>query len=578
MSSLFNVSVNLGGTTQQRIDTGLSAEELRQATEAAVRGATGPLIDRITEISKTLGVTVDAAKTLLKIVGEDANIPDDKLAEALTKVAGLPVDPAAPVGFSTKAIAVSNITIGVPEHFMGRAEELAAIEAALQRDKRCAAVTALHGLRGVGKTVLAVAYAVEHRSEYRATWWVGAQTESTMRADLVALGVKLGWIEADAKEEPALNMVMERLRREGEGILLIFDNAVEDHKVRPYLPRSGAARILITSNSHFWRGIAEPVGIRVWPKDTGADFLIARSGTKEDRSAAEELSEALGGLPLAHEQAGAYCEYLGVSLAEYLRRFKAAPITLLDDEDSASPDYGRTVAKTFALAIDAASERYPAAEPLIVYAAMLAPEPIPLFIFSEAREEFGQELAIAFSGDGLDKAVAALRTFALIEYEPVYGERDPTNSTTTIRLHWLVREVAAGRRVGKAREDFGRALLKAVVRVFPDDILNFPETWPRVRQLDRLALAIVVDAEPTPNAQKLSAYLMNALAIYRLKVFGAYAEAGPLLERALELRSKALGTKHPDTVQSIENLGGQRHAVGDFGAARSLFERALAIR
>ncbi len=88
MSSLFNVSVNLGGTTQQRIDTGLSAEELRQATEAAVRGATGPLIDRITEISKTLGVTVDAAKTLLKIVGEDANIPDDKLAEALTKVAG----------------------------------------------------------------------------------------------------------------------------------------------------------------------------------------------------------------------------------------------------------------------------------------------------------------------------------------------------------------------------------------------------------------------------------------------------------------------------------------------------------
>ena len=40
------------------------------------------------DISKTLGVTEDAAKTLLKIVGEDANIPDDKLAEALTKVAG----------------------------------------------------------------------------------------------------------------------------------------------------------------------------------------------------------------------------------------------------------------------------------------------------------------------------------------------------------------------------------------------------------------------------------------------------------------------------------------------------------
>jgi peptidoglycan hydrolase CwlO-like protein len=46
------------------------------------------LIDRITDISKTLGVTEDAAKSLLKIVGEDTNIPDDKLAEALSKVAG----------------------------------------------------------------------------------------------------------------------------------------------------------------------------------------------------------------------------------------------------------------------------------------------------------------------------------------------------------------------------------------------------------------------------------------------------------------------------------------------------------
>lgn len=67
---------------------GLTPEQLKQATEAAVKGATGPLIDRIVDISKTLGVTEDAAKTLLKIVGDDPNVPDDKLAEALTKVAG----------------------------------------------------------------------------------------------------------------------------------------------------------------------------------------------------------------------------------------------------------------------------------------------------------------------------------------------------------------------------------------------------------------------------------------------------------------------------------------------------------
>src|SRR5271157_1925292 len=60
---------------------GLTSEQLKQVTEAAVNGATGPLIDRITDISKTLGVTEEAAKTLLKIVGEDPNVSNDKLAE-----------------------------------------------------------------------------------------------------------------------------------------------------------------------------------------------------------------------------------------------------------------------------------------------------------------------------------------------------------------------------------------------------------------------------------------------------------------------------------------------------------------
>jgi tetratricopeptide (TPR) repeat protein len=68
---------------------GLTPEQLKQVTEAAVTGATEPLTHQIIEISKTLGVTEDAAKSLLKVVGEDAaNIPEDKLAEALSKVAG----------------------------------------------------------------------------------------------------------------------------------------------------------------------------------------------------------------------------------------------------------------------------------------------------------------------------------------------------------------------------------------------------------------------------------------------------------------------------------------------------------
>jgi hypothetical protein len=137
-------------------------------------------------------------------------------------------------------------------HFMGRDDALAAIGAALARHEDRVAITALHGLRGVGKTTLAVAYAERHRDEYRATWWIRAQTKAGMRADLVALGVRLGWAVVDDKEESALAAVMERLRHEGEGILLIFDNAIDAGELRPYLPLGGVARVLVTSNAHAW--------------------------------------------------------------------------------------------------------------------------------------------------------------------------------------------------------------------------------------------------------------------------------------------------------------------------------------
>ena len=84
-------------------------------------------------------------------------------------------------------------------------------------------------MRGVGKTMLAVAYAEKHRHDYRATWWIRAETEDTMRADLAALGYRLGWAGADDSEQDALAKVADRLRQEGEGILLIFDNALDQN-------------------------------------------------------------------------------------------------------------------------------------------------------------------------------------------------------------------------------------------------------------------------------------------------------------------------------------------------------------
>jgi tetratricopeptide (TPR) repeat protein len=486
-----------------------------------------------------------------------------------------PVD----IAFPGKVLAVSNIPIRVPTHFMGRGDALEAIEAALKRDEGRVAITALHGLRGVGKTTLAAAYADQHRGDYRATWWIRAENEAGIRADLIALGIRLGWVRADDKEEEAVEAVMERLRQEGEGVLLIFDNAIDAQSLKPYLPRGGAARVLVTSNAHAWRGVAVPIEIAVWSEDIGADYLIARTGREAERTAAENLSEALAGLPLAHEQAAAYCERLGISLADYCKRFEAAPVRFLDDTRNAPGEYhdGLTVAKTFALAIEDAAKLHPATEPLIVHAALLAPEPIPLFLFAEAREKFGEPLAAMLAGDGLDEAVAALRAFALVDREVIVDERDASIMTDAIRLHRLVREVAAARREGKARDQSRDALIASLAAVYPSGrVYTIPVWWPRCALLTSHLLANCETemADATANAQ--CAELLNKAGIY-FHTRGAYSRARPLFERALAIREKVIGLEHPDTALSLDALAALLQAQGDLARARPLCERALAI-
>jgi hypothetical protein len=125
----------------------------------------------------------------------------------------------------------------------------------------------------------------------------------------------------------------------------------------------------------------------IFPESRAGLLKTTLLGDKE-RAAAETLSEALGGLPLAHEQAAAYCEDLGIGFAEYRHRFEAATGAFLDDKEYAPAEYHPehaaehqdrlTVAGTFRLAIEEAAKRHHAAEPLILHAALLAPEPIPL--------------------------------------------------------------------------------------------------------------------------------------------------------------------------------------------------------
>jgi hypothetical protein len=535
------------------------------------------------------GLNEDDARTRLAAFMTPASKP---IGPVLFPGASKPsaVVPTTPVAFPGGPRARSNIPISVPRYFLGRDEDLSAIDAALKSSNGRAAITALHGLRGVGKTTLAATYAERHRADYRATWWIRAETESTMRADLVGLGVRLGWVAPDATEEPALAAVFERLRDDGDGVLLIYDNANNPNEIRKYLPRAGTARIIVTSNAPNWGGVAAPVEIEIWPKEVGADYLIARTGRRGERDAGLALSEILGGLPLAHEQAAAYCERLGINFSDYRKRFEGAPSKLLDAEKDAPAEYHDrlTVAKTFALAIDEAAKLHPAAEPLIVYAALLAPEPIPLFLFSEACEKFAEPLASNLAGDGLDEAVAALRAFALVDRETIPDEREPEISTDCIRLHRLVRQVAAVRREEAWRTDARRALIGALAELYPGrDDLRSKENWVRARRLEPFPGDLLPSTAPPSENE---GFYLNAIKLMKNRtnyLRGAAqqldAEAQDirrntkkiLAEAVLDIYKKAPGADHPDASERLKHFG-ELLERGDLEEARPYLEEAVA--
>ena len=84
---------------------------------------------------------------------------------------------------------------------------------------------------------------------------------------------------------------------------------------------------MITSRTALWPP-RQAVEVPVLDLDAAAGFLAARTGDPDPQAAAG-LAEAVGGLPLALEQAAAYIQATGDSLATYLAVFRRRRTDLL---------------------------------------------------------------------------------------------------------------------------------------------------------------------------------------------------------------------------------------------------------
>ncbi|HEY3296098.1 MAG TPA: tetratricopeptide repeat protein [bacterium] len=214
---------------------------------------------------------------------------------------------------------------------IGREGALEAVRKQLADGHRTAIghTAAFQGLGGLGKTQLAVEYAHTYRDSYpKGVIWLTADQD--IDAQLTDLAVKANWIDAASEHKYKLDVAKHRLNSFSD-CLIIFDNLEDIAAIEDYLPEPPAQpHILVTSRTPH-RGFV-PIALDVLSADDSLKLLLQEAGrtpqTDVEWEAAREIANALGGLPLALEMAGAYLCYLPVpwpTYAELLRRnLKAA--------------------------------------------------------------------------------------------------------------------------------------------------------------------------------------------------------------------------------------------------------------
>ena len=291
-------------------------------------------------------------------------------------------------------------------------------------------------------------------------------------------------------------------------------------------------------------------------------FLRRRTG-QNDEDAAKALAEALGNLPLALEQAGAYIQETGISLSAYLKLFQERRKELLS---RGKPDaYPDTVATTWDLSSQKAREEVPASADLLNLCAFLAPDDIPKSLLTDGAEHLPEILASAVKDEmALNDAIAALKRYSLM-----------TVADDFLSVHRLVQAVARDRLSDEMRKRWAEAAVRLVNDAFPyesDDV----RTWDECSVLLPHTLAAAGHAEEIDAAQKETQHILNQAGLY-LMGRAEFKEAEPLYERALPIAKNVYGGDHSEVAAIINNLGGVLQDLGDLAGARKSYERALKI-
>ena len=429
-------------------------------------------------------------------------------------------------------------------------------------------------------------------------WWVAAEEAAAIPGQFIALAVQLGMHRA--VDPDALQAQVHSRLRGVPNWLLIFDNANTIEDIQPWLPTEPQAagvrsHVIVTTRRSGFGALGKVLDLDVMPLPDALRLLRTRVRSL-GQEAGKQIAEELGRLPLALEAAAAYLDRSQLAGPEYLQLLHSHAADLFQDSRVATHD--ETIATLWDLNLQRLDSESPAAIQMLTVSAYLAPEPIPLDLFTTHRDRLPQPLRSA-AGDPLafTDAIAASIDYSLAKRtpsglqlhrlvqaalrarhaqpEPVAGA-SPTPSLTSHQ--------AAAPRQGRATQAAANPLAVALTLLradAPDQVVASPAAWPRWAVLLPHVLAATSHLDhhtglTNPTVTNDSSWLLDRAASY-LWVHVRPAEAKPLLERALAIDEATYGPYDPTVARDLNNLAEILRDLGQPETARPLQERALAI-
>jgi hypothetical protein len=418
----------------------------------------------------------------------------------------------------------------------------------------------LSGGGGVGKSQLAASYArgAMATGTDLVVWadasTAGAVIEVLARAAgrVQAAGVTGEDAEADAREFLAWAAATPR------SWLVVLDDITDPAQLARWWPAShvGTGWVLATTrrrDAALGGGSRALIDVGVYTPAEAHAYLTGRlTGAGHGRlldTEAEALVAELGYLPLALGHAAAYLIDQQITCAAYLDCYRAGR-DRLDDLMPASADgdgYGRTVAATLLLALDAADARDPAglARPAIQLAALLDPAGHPASLWATSAVTAYLTRHRTDSPDPAPEPVtsAEARDAVLLLHRYGLATFDAQAGTRGVRVHAMTARAVRESTPGARAHVIGLTAADALVATWPDlDHTNPPLT----DALRANAISLISHAKDTLWQPDWHPVLSKAGNI--LLYGGLHTAAITYWLRVAADSARILGPEHPSTL------------------------------